>query len=104
MSCLSTKEKEQKFAWKQMIVNDFVRKPEKHIRHLVLNARDLPRHLAFDLTLATGSSVGNATWLAFSPSIASECKEWRNNASEVALPTLLPVRKLGRMQGGGEGP
>ena len=23
---------------------------------------------------------------------------------EVALPTLLPVRKLGRMQGGGEGP
>ena len=41
-----------------------VRKPEKHIRHLVLNARDLPRHLAFDLTFATGSSVGNATSLA----------------------------------------
>ena len=41
-----------------------VRKPEKHIRHLVLNARDLPRHLAFDLALETGSSVGNATSLA----------------------------------------
>ena len=41
-----------------------VRKPEKHIRHLVLNARDLPRYLAFDLTFATGSSVGNATSLA----------------------------------------
>ena len=40
-----------------------VRKPEKHIRHLVLNAWDLPRHLAFDLTLETGSSVGNATSL-----------------------------------------
>ena len=26
-----------------------VRKPEKHIRHLVLNVSDLPRHLAFDL-------------------------------------------------------
>ena len=41
-----------------------VRKPEKHIRHLVLNARDLPSHLAFDLALETGSSVGNATSLA----------------------------------------
>ena len=41
-----------------------VQKPEKHIRHLVLNVRDLPRHLAFDLTFATGSSVGNATSLA----------------------------------------
>ena len=40
-----------------------VRKPEKHIRHLVLNARDLPHHLAFDLALETGSSVGNATSL-----------------------------------------
>ena len=39
-------------------------KPEKHIRHLVLNARDLPRHLAFDLTFETGSCVGNATSLA----------------------------------------
>ena len=29
-----------------MKVNDLY---EKHIRHLVLNARDLPRHLAFDL-------------------------------------------------------
>ena len=38
-----------------------VKKPEKRIRHLVLNARDLPRHLAFDLTFKTGSSVGNAT-------------------------------------------
>ena len=44
--CLSTKEKEEKFAWKQMKVNDLY---EKHIRHLVLNARDLPRHLAFGL-------------------------------------------------------
>ena len=41
-----------------------VRKPEKYIRHLVLNARDLPRHLAFDLALETGSSVGNAISLA----------------------------------------
>ena len=41
-----------------------VRKPEKHIHHLVLNTRDLPRHLAFDLALETGSSVGNATSLA----------------------------------------
>ena len=41
-----------------------VRKPEKHMRHLVLNARDLPCHLPFDLTLETGSSVGNATSLA----------------------------------------
>ena len=39
MFCLSTKEKEEKFAWKQMKVNDLY---EKHIRHLVLNARDLP--------------------------------------------------------------
>ena len=38
-----------------------VRKPEKHIRHLVLNARDLPALLAFDLTFVTGSSVRNAT-------------------------------------------
>ena len=29
-----------------MKVNDLY---ERHIRHLVLNARDLPRHLAFDL-------------------------------------------------------
>ena len=29
-----------------MKVNDLY---EKHIRHLVLNTRDLPRHLAFDL-------------------------------------------------------
>ena len=41
-----------------------VRKPEKHIRHLVLNARDLPSYLAFDLALETGSSVSNATSLA----------------------------------------
>ena len=47
-----------------MIVNDFVRKSEKHIRHLVLNARDLPASLAFDLTFVTGSRVGNATWIA----------------------------------------
>ena len=31
-----------------MKVNDLY---EKHIRHLVLNARDLPSHLAFDLAL-----------------------------------------------------
>ena len=37
---------------------------EKHIRHLVLNAKDLPRHLAVDRALKTGSSVGNATSLA----------------------------------------
>ena len=41
-----------------------VRKTEKHIRHLVLNVRDLPAPLAFDLAFVTGSSVGNATWLA----------------------------------------
>ena len=41
-----------------------VRKPEKHTCHLVLNARDLPRQLAFDLTFETGSCVGNATSLA----------------------------------------
>ena len=57
--------------WKRekvcMKTNDrerLVWKPEKHIRHLVLNARDLPRHLTFDLAFVTGSSVGNATWLA----------------------------------------
>ena len=44
-----------------MMVNDLY---GKHIRRLVLNARDLPRHLAFDLALETGSSVGNATSLA----------------------------------------
>ena len=38
-------------------------KDGKNIRHLVLNARDLPDFLAFDLTYVTGSSVGNATWL-----------------------------------------
>ena len=34
---------------------------EKHIRHLVLNVRDLPRHLAIETSFRTGSSVGNAT-------------------------------------------
>ena len=36
--------------------------------------------------------------------LQTRCDICRNNASEVALPTLLPVQKLGRMQGGGEGP
>ena len=39
-------------------------KAGKHTRHLVLNARDLPGYLAFDLAFVTGSSVGNPTWLA----------------------------------------
>ena len=51
MFCLSTKEKEKKFTWKQMMVNDLY-ESRKNIRHLVLNARDLPSHLAFDLTFA----------------------------------------------------
>ena len=38
-----------------------VRKTEKHIRHLVLNARDLPASLTFDLAFDTGSSVGKTT-------------------------------------------
>ena len=41
-----------------------VRKTQKHIRHLVLNAKDQPAPLTFDLAFVTGSSVGNATWLA----------------------------------------
>ena len=61
--CLSTKEKE-KICMKTNDGERLVRKPEKHIRHLVLNARDLSRHLAFDLTFTTESSVGNATSLA----------------------------------------
>ena len=44
-----------------MIVNNLYESRKKHIRHLVLNARALPRHLAFDLAFVTGSSVGNAT-------------------------------------------
>ena len=44
--------------------NDRERLVRKHIRHLVLNARDLPAALAFDLALVTGSSVGNVTSLA----------------------------------------
>ena len=64
MFCLSTKRKREKVCMKTNDGERLVRKPEKHIRHLVLNARDLPRHLVFDLTLATGSSVGNATSLA----------------------------------------
>ena len=44
-----------------MIVNDLYERRKKHIRHLLLNARDLPAHLAFDLAFVTGSSVGNAT-------------------------------------------
>ena len=60
MFCLSKKKKQTKKHKKRekvfMKTNDgerLVRKPEKHIRHLVLNVRDLPtdlpRHLAFDL-------------------------------------------------------
>ena len=71
MFCLSTttttkkqKKKREKVCMKTNDGERLVRKPEKHIRHLVLNARDLPRHLAFDLALETGSSVGNATLLA----------------------------------------
>ena len=41
-----------------------VRKTEKHIRHLVLNARDLFPSLAFLPHIRAGSSVGNATWPA----------------------------------------
>ena len=44
-----------------MIVNDLYESRKKHIRHLVLNARDLPASLAFDVTFVTGTSVGNAT-------------------------------------------
>ena len=44
-----------------MIVNDWYESRKQHIRHLVLNARDLPASLAFDLTFVTGISVGNAT-------------------------------------------
>ena len=57
------KRKGEKVCMKTNDGERLVRKPEKHIHRLVLNARDLPRHLAFDLTFATGSSVGNATWL-----------------------------------------
>ena len=46
------------------MVNDLYESRKKHIHHLVLNATDLPRHLAFDLALETGSSVDNATSLA----------------------------------------
>ena len=44
-----------------MIVSDLYESQKKHIRHLVLSVRDLPRHLAFDLAFIIGSSVGNAT-------------------------------------------
>ena len=47
-----------------MMVNDLYESRKNTSAHLVLNARDLPRHLAFDLALETGSSVGNATSLA----------------------------------------
>ena len=46
-----------------MMVNDLYESRKNTIRHLVLNARGLPHHLAFDLALETGSSVGNATSL-----------------------------------------
>ena len=59
------KRKKRKVCMKTNDGERLVRKPEKHIRHLVLNARDLPRHLAFDLALESRSSVGNATSLAF---------------------------------------
>ena len=34
-----------------------VQKTEKHIHQLVLNARDLPASLAFDLTFVTGGLI-----------------------------------------------
>ena len=58
------KRKREKVCMKTNDRERLVRKTEKHIRHLVLNVRDLPAHLAFDLAFVTGSSVGNATWLA----------------------------------------
>ena len=58
------KRKREKVSMKTNDGERLVRKPEKHIRHLVLTARDLPSHHAFDLALETGSSVGNATSLA----------------------------------------
>ena len=40
-------------------------------------------------------SLERKTWGALpSPANASECKEWRNNASQVALTSLLPVTKV----------
>ena len=57
------KRKREKVCMKTNDCERLVRKLEKHICHLVLNARDLPAFLAFDLTFVTGSSVGNATWL-----------------------------------------
>ena len=50
-----------------MKLNDrerLVRKTEKHIRHLVLNARDLSPSLAFFPRIRSGSNAGNSTWLA----------------------------------------
>ena len=41
------KRKGEKVCMKTNDSERLVRKPEKHIRHLVLNARDLPRHFAF---------------------------------------------------------
>ena len=66
-----------------MKVNDLY---EKHIRHLVLNARDLPEARCPARRMLVNARSDVITQV------------------EVALPTLLPVRKLGRMQGGGEGP
>ena len=48
---------------------------------------------------------GFKSWGALpSPANASECKEWHNNESQVALPKLLPVTKAIRMRGEREGP
>ena len=58
------KRKREKVCMKTNDRERLVRKPEKHSCHLVLNVRDLPASLAFNLAFITGSSVGNATWLA----------------------------------------
>ena len=58
------KRKREKVCMKTNDRERLVRKTEKHIRYLALNAWDLPAPLAFDLAFVTGSSVGNATWLA----------------------------------------
>ena len=47
------KRKGEKVCMKTNDSERLVRKPEKHIRHLVLSARDLPRHFAF-------AGLGNA--------------------------------------------
>ena len=71
------KRKREKVCMKTNDGERLVWKPEKHVRHLVLNARDLPCHLAFDLALETGSSVGNATSLALLCHFLAFTSIWR---------------------------